>query len=188
MKVDWAVQSACEWGEWAVFGMNLGRELSHTRKGRLKQGERPLWRFVFFSISKQSLWGEKNYLEPQQWFWRQLGKAAKLSTAMCQAEGWNLNPGPIIPTTVSHSTSQGTREMPSCISLHFKRFLLKQGHIKQENENEKAIEMLLWTLYESSLALLSKMFLTISMSWISWKCTKMSRVARGKKCLFVSVD
>lgn len=99
--------SACEWGQWALFAMNLGRELLHSRKGCLKQGERPLW--CFFSISKQSLWGKKNYLEPQQWFWRQLGKAAKLSTAMCQAEGWNLNPGPIIPTTVSRSTSQGTK-------------------------------------------------------------------------------
>lgn len=62
-----------------------------------------------FFLYQSSRCVKKNYLEPQRWCWRQLGDAAKLSAGMCQAEGWNLNPSPIIPTSASRSTSQWTK-------------------------------------------------------------------------------
>ncbi|TRZ00938.1 hypothetical protein DNTS_016315 [Danionella cerebrum] len=37
--------------------------------------------------TEQSVLEKKTYLEPQCQFWRQQGKAVKLSAAMCQAEG-----------------------------------------------------------------------------------------------------
>lgn len=133
---------------WRLTGLESAGEGGVTvwiesRQGIVTQQERALAlesRPVCFFLYQSSHHMKKNYLESQRWCWRQLCEAAKLSAGMCQAEGWNLNPSPIIPTSVSRSTSHWTKsDMPAQFSRIAAGFFMfsKMKFLKQVYETEQ---------------------------------------------------
>lgn len=116
------------WGEWAVFGMNLGRELSHSGEGRLKQRERPLWCFFPYQSSqckeKKIIWSHSSGAEDS---------TAKLRSCLQQCVRLKdeiLILAPLFQQLchVQHHTEEGERCHPASTAafVAFKRFKLNE--------------------------------------------------------------